>query len=245
MVTRPQTIGYALTDSPSALAGFTYEKIADWSDSGGHPDRVIGRRRPTRSKCRWPSPCSCTRFIARRNAGHVRLIRRCTTFMKPPRVVTSRPGNSRNFSPTRSELRSDHCASCREDGAWIRAASSPPTRDIDVARMWPTAERGNRGRPNSSNNFFPQRASVHSKPNRYCGGIIPKLYLGMNLYVGPVDSLSRFLLNCDCALDPEGEPIPISSHSHRRNSEQVERRRRLTTPVAAQPLSKSTKAAFS
>jgi pimeloyl-ACP methyl ester carboxylesterase len=43
MVTRPQTTGYALTDSPSALASFTYEKIAEWSDSDGHPENVIGR----------------------------------------------------------------------------------------------------------------------------------------------------------------------------------------------------------
>ena len=43
MVTRPQTIGYTLTDSPSALAAFTYEKIAEWSGSDGHPERVIGR----------------------------------------------------------------------------------------------------------------------------------------------------------------------------------------------------------
>jgi pimeloyl-ACP methyl ester carboxylesterase len=43
MVTRPQNIGYALTDSPSALAALRYEKIAEWSDSDGHPDRVIGR----------------------------------------------------------------------------------------------------------------------------------------------------------------------------------------------------------
>jgi pimeloyl-ACP methyl ester carboxylesterase len=43
MVTRPQTIGYALSDSPSALASFTYEKIAAWSDSNGHPENVIGR----------------------------------------------------------------------------------------------------------------------------------------------------------------------------------------------------------
>ena len=43
MVTRPQTIGYALVDSPSGLAAFTYEKIAEWSDSDGHPERVIGR----------------------------------------------------------------------------------------------------------------------------------------------------------------------------------------------------------
>jgi pimeloyl-ACP methyl ester carboxylesterase len=43
MVTRPQTIGYSLVDSPSGLAAFTYEKIAEWSDSDGHPERVIGR----------------------------------------------------------------------------------------------------------------------------------------------------------------------------------------------------------
>jgi pimeloyl-ACP methyl ester carboxylesterase len=43
MVTRPQTIGYDLCDSPSGLAAFTYEKIAEWSDSDGHPERVIGR----------------------------------------------------------------------------------------------------------------------------------------------------------------------------------------------------------
>jgi pimeloyl-ACP methyl ester carboxylesterase len=43
MVTRPQTIGYSLADSPASLAAFTYEKIAEWSDSDGHPERVIGR----------------------------------------------------------------------------------------------------------------------------------------------------------------------------------------------------------
>jgi pimeloyl-ACP methyl ester carboxylesterase len=43
MVTRPETIGYDLADSPGGLAAFTYEKIAEWSDSDGHPDRVIGR----------------------------------------------------------------------------------------------------------------------------------------------------------------------------------------------------------
>ncbi len=43
MVTRPQTIAYALSDSPAGLAAWTYEKIAAWSDSGGHPENVIGR----------------------------------------------------------------------------------------------------------------------------------------------------------------------------------------------------------
>jgi pimeloyl-ACP methyl ester carboxylesterase len=43
MVTRPQTIGYSLADSPSGLAAWTYEKIAEWSGSDGHPESVIGR----------------------------------------------------------------------------------------------------------------------------------------------------------------------------------------------------------
>jgi len=43
MVTRPQTIGYSLSDSPSGLAAWTYEKIAEWSDSNGVPERVLSR----------------------------------------------------------------------------------------------------------------------------------------------------------------------------------------------------------
>ena len=33
--TRPQTIGYALVDSPTALLAWIYEKMHDWTD--GHP----------------------------------------------------------------------------------------------------------------------------------------------------------------------------------------------------------------
>jgi len=43
MVTRPQTIGYSLADSPAGLAAWTYEKIAQWSDSNGVPERVLSR----------------------------------------------------------------------------------------------------------------------------------------------------------------------------------------------------------
>src|ERR1700722_11429971 len=43
MATRPQTIGYSLADSPSGLVAWTYEKIAEWSGSDGHPENVIGR----------------------------------------------------------------------------------------------------------------------------------------------------------------------------------------------------------
>ncbi|WP_276484818.1 epoxide hydrolase family protein [Paraflavitalea pollutisoli] len=43
MVTRPQTIGYGLTDSPSGLAAFTFEKIDAWSDNNGYPQGVLTR----------------------------------------------------------------------------------------------------------------------------------------------------------------------------------------------------------
>ncbi|MBY5885942.1 epoxide hydrolase [Rhizobium ruizarguesonis] len=43
MVTRPQTIGYSLSDSPSGLAAWIYEKFAQWSDSEGIPERVFSK----------------------------------------------------------------------------------------------------------------------------------------------------------------------------------------------------------
>lgn len=43
MVTRPQTIGYSLSDSPSGLASFIYEKFAQWTDSDGVPEKVLPR----------------------------------------------------------------------------------------------------------------------------------------------------------------------------------------------------------
>jgi pimeloyl-ACP methyl ester carboxylesterase len=43
MVTRPQTEGYGLTDSPVGLAAWMYDKFAAWTYSGGHPERVLTR----------------------------------------------------------------------------------------------------------------------------------------------------------------------------------------------------------
>jgi pimeloyl-ACP methyl ester carboxylesterase len=43
MNTRPQTLGYGLSDSPVGLAAFLYEKIATWTHSGGDPERVLTR----------------------------------------------------------------------------------------------------------------------------------------------------------------------------------------------------------
>jgi pimeloyl-ACP methyl ester carboxylesterase len=41
--TRPQTIGYSLSDCPSGLAAWTYEKILEWSDNDGYPEGVLSR----------------------------------------------------------------------------------------------------------------------------------------------------------------------------------------------------------
>src|SRR6202008_1247004 len=41
MVTRPQTLGYGLTDSPAGLAAFFYDKFNDWTYSGGDAEKVL------------------------------------------------------------------------------------------------------------------------------------------------------------------------------------------------------------
>jgi len=41
--TRPQTIGYALVDSPTALCAWIVEKFWAWTDSDGHPENVLTR----------------------------------------------------------------------------------------------------------------------------------------------------------------------------------------------------------
>jgi pimeloyl-ACP methyl ester carboxylesterase len=41
--TRPQTIGYALVDSPTALAAWIIEKFWAWTDSDGHLENVLTR----------------------------------------------------------------------------------------------------------------------------------------------------------------------------------------------------------
>jgi epoxide hydrolase len=41
--TRPQTIGYALVDSPTALCAWIIEKFWAWTDCHGHPENVLTR----------------------------------------------------------------------------------------------------------------------------------------------------------------------------------------------------------
>ncbi|MDF2193540.1 epoxide hydrolase family protein [Paraflavitalea sp. CAU 1676] len=43
MVTRPQTLAYGLSDSPSGLAAFYYDKFNDWTYSGGDAAKVLSK----------------------------------------------------------------------------------------------------------------------------------------------------------------------------------------------------------
>jgi pimeloyl-ACP methyl ester carboxylesterase len=43
MVTRPQTVGYGLADSPAGQAAWIYDKYASWTFSGGEPERALSR----------------------------------------------------------------------------------------------------------------------------------------------------------------------------------------------------------
>ncbi len=41
--TRPQTLGYGLTDSPAGQAAWILEKFWGWTDCDGHPENALGR----------------------------------------------------------------------------------------------------------------------------------------------------------------------------------------------------------
>ncbi len=43
MVTRPQTLGYALADSPAGQAAWIYDKFAAWTFTGGEPERELSK----------------------------------------------------------------------------------------------------------------------------------------------------------------------------------------------------------
>jgi pimeloyl-ACP methyl ester carboxylesterase len=43
MNTRPQTLGYALADSPVGILAFFYDKFTEWTHSGRDPEKVLTR----------------------------------------------------------------------------------------------------------------------------------------------------------------------------------------------------------
>ncbi|MGO1055521.1 epoxide hydrolase family protein [Crossiella sp. CA198] len=53
MNTRPQTIGYALNDSPLALAMWMYEKFHEWTDNNGRAEDALTRGRSSSPAQAW------------------------------------------------------------------------------------------------------------------------------------------------------------------------------------------------
>ena len=88
--TRPQTIGYALVDSPVALCAWIVEKFWAWTDCDGHPENVTHARRaarqpdallaapapaPPSARLYWESIAQVNRVDLRRGARHRRRAR--------------------------------------------------------------------------------------------------------------------------------------------------------------------------
>ena len=95
MVTRPQTIGYALADSPAGLASFTYEKIAEWTDSDGHPERVLSRDQILDDLTLYwvtNTGAASSRFYWENNNNNFSAAAQKTASIKVPVAVTVFPG---------------------------------------------------------------------------------------------------------------------------------------------------------
>lgn len=95
MVTRPQTLDYALTDSPAGLAAWFYEKFAAWSDSGGDPERVLTKDEMLDDiTLYWltNTAASAARFYWENNNNNFNAADQKTADIKIPVAVTVFPG---------------------------------------------------------------------------------------------------------------------------------------------------------
>jgi epoxide hydrolase len=112
--TRPQTIGYALVDSPAALAAWIVEKFWSWTDHPGSLDAVLGRDEvldnlmlywlpgtgASAARLYWESIRQVNEWIAGTDAGTVDVPVGCSVF---PRELQrpSRRWAARRFSDIR------------------------------------------------------------------------------------------------------------------------------------------------
>ena len=145
MTTRPQTVGYGLSDSPVGLAAWMYDKFAQWTYSGGEPERSLTKDEMldditlywltnsaiSSAQLYWENnannfnavdvsiPAAITVFpgeIYRAPRSWAeRSYHKLIYFNEVDKAVTSRRGSSRNSSVPRSEPRSGHCAHRRTD----------------------------------------------------------------------------------------------------------------------------------
>lgn len=95
MVTRPQTIGYSLTDSPVGLASFFYDKFTDWTHSGGNAEKALTRDEMLDDiSLYWftNSAVSSAQLYWQNNNNNFNVVEQRTREIKVPVGVTVFPG---------------------------------------------------------------------------------------------------------------------------------------------------------
>jgi pimeloyl-ACP methyl ester carboxylesterase len=113
--TRPQTLGYALTDSPAGQCAWILEKFRAWTDCDGHPENAISRDRMLDNSpvpCRWQRATRCPQRTSSRSpsAGCGPSTATCATTAPWRRAGTSRRWSSRRCSWKSCARRSAQCA---------------------------------------------------------------------------------------------------------------------------------------
>lgn len=95
MVTRPQTVGYGLNDSPVGLAAFMYEKITEWTYPAGNAEAVLGREKILDDiSLYWltNTASSSSRFYWENNNNNFSSVAQRTTEITVPVAITVFPG---------------------------------------------------------------------------------------------------------------------------------------------------------
>ena len=95
MVTRPQTVGYGLSDSPLGLAAWIYDKFSQWTYSGGEPERSLSKDEMLDDiTLYWltNSAISAARFYWENNNNNFSAAAQKTSEISIPVAVTVFPG---------------------------------------------------------------------------------------------------------------------------------------------------------
>lgn len=95
MVTRPQTVGYALTDSPAGLAAWMLDKFNQWTYSGGNAEKSLTKDEILDDiSLYWltNSAVSSARLYWENNTNNFNSVEQKTRDIKIPVAVTVFPG---------------------------------------------------------------------------------------------------------------------------------------------------------
>jgi pimeloyl-ACP methyl ester carboxylesterase len=94
-VTRPQTLGYSLSDSPAGQAAWFYDKFADWTFSDGDPERALTKDEMLDDiTLYWltNSATSASQLYWENNNNNFNVVEQRTREIKVPVGVTVFPG---------------------------------------------------------------------------------------------------------------------------------------------------------